>query len=155
MEVEMRHEARQVPSWLIFDVRQMKKPFAAFTIACVVGSTAVGCSCSPPPPPLDALKVAYSVFVGVPRSVRQLSESRKVFEFEVVEGLKGDLKSKVSVVTGIGNGDCGIPFSMGQRYLVYADRSEKQLSAHLCSRTTMLFNGSHDGEIDLLRKAKK
>lgn len=133
----------------------MKKYFAVFGIAMLLRTTAGACSCLPPPPPLESMDAAHAVFVGVPLAVQSIGERQRIFEFEVVESFKGDLKKRVKVVTGRGDGDCGIAFVIDHRYLVYANRSGRHLSAHLCTRTQMIYGSSHDTEVAILRAHRK
>jgi len=57
---------------------------------------------------------------------------------EVLNGVERDLK-EVEVVTGMGGGDCGYGFQVGEAYVVYAYRnSEGRLSTGICSRTRPL-----------------
>ena len=44
------------------------------------------------------------------------------FKFVVEKYYKGGYKSDtVNVITGLGNGDCGFPFKIGEDYLIYAN----------------------------------
>ena len=73
---------------------------------------------------------------------------RYTFEIEsIYKGRKKYSKQKISVVTGIGNGDCGFEFEKGQEYIVYTDWKDKYYSAgkkvnkflytNICKRTTL------------------
>ncbi|MCI0700094.1 MAG: hypothetical protein L0241_03290, partial [Planctomycetia bacterium] len=90
---------------------------------------------------------AQAVFVGtvVNRSpVRwELSDGSQqdgfASEFTVVKGWKGADSERIVVVSGIGTGDCGYPFEVGQTYLVYASLSSTdELSTNICTRTGSL-----------------
>ncbi len=70
-----------------------------------------------------------------------------VIVFETTKILKGkNTQIEVEIFTGIGNGDCGFPFKLNQRYVVYADWKDqhfngtekvpKFLYTDLCERTT-------------------
>jgi hypothetical protein len=53
----------------------------------------------------------------------------------------------LDVSTGAGGGDCGFGFDVGERYLVYAWRSESgELTTGICSRTKLLANAAEDVE---------
>lgn len=69
------------------------------------------------------------------------------FEIETIyKGRKKNRKQIISVVTGVGNGDCGFEFEKGQEYIVYTDWKDKYYSAgqrvtkflytDICKRTT-------------------
>lgn len=49
-----------------------------------------------------------------------LSGKHRVVEFEVSRVFRGANQERVSIVTGLGTGDCGYVFSPGASYLVYA-----------------------------------
>lgn len=55
---------------------------------------------------------------------------------------KGELPKEASITTGLGGGDCGIDFSKGLDYLVYAVESdfygEQSLVSTICDRTNEL-----------------
>ena len=89
--------------------------------------------------------------------------------FTIEESLKGINQKTVDVATGGGGGDCGYPFKSGERYLVYAYKSEgaaldasisrtviggssgmaAPLTANICSRTRPLSEATDD--IELIR----
>ena len=114
----------------------------------VLSSSAIACQCGATEPPAVALKSSSSVFSGRAVAVsdqygvfRRLGDRLSVsrpnassyeehlqrygFEitFEVSSVWKGPVKKRLVVFTGRGGGDCGIPFAVGSRYLVYADTS--------------------------------
>ena len=90
-----------------------------------------------------------------------------VAHFTIEESFKGIDQKTVDVATGGGHGDCGYPFKAGERYLVYAYKSEGDalnssisrtviggtgalsapLSANICSRTRRLEFASDDVEL--------
>ena len=78
-------------------------------------------------------------------TVTDISDYSFVFE---VEGLfKGALSSEVAVLTGIGRGDCGYQFQVGEKYLVYA-YGKNGLETNICTRTTNLSRADADlGEL--------
>lgn len=53
----------------------------------------------------------------------------------VQERFRGAANQTVEVVTGLGNGDCGFPFVVGERYLVYADEDGGLLYTNICYHT--------------------
>lgn len=58
--------------------------------------------------------------------------------FEVEETFKGRAMSTVEVDTGYGGGDCGYPFEVGRRYVVFAQGADEALGTGICSSTAPL-----------------
>ena len=119
------------------------------------------------------------MFVGLVTSVdedkveiNRFGETRTIrtglrAHFTIEESLKGISQKTVDVATGGGYGDCGYPFTAGERYLVYAYKSEGDalnssmsrtvigggsaltapLSANICSRTRRLQSATDDVEL--------
>ena len=121
------------------------------------------CSCAGNVPPCQAYWQASAVFVGTatgmtepPRltveEARRREDagedvwSRRVFTFAVERPLRGVEGTQVEVRTGMGGGDCGYGFRVGERYLVYAYRDEKtrELSTSICTRTRTLTRAGED-----------
>src|ERR1041385_658039 len=50
------------------------------------------------------------------------SGSHRAVTFNVLSSYRGNVSGKVSVLTGLGGGDCGFDFETGKQYLVYASR---------------------------------
>jgi hypothetical protein len=112
--------------------------FAALLLSNVPDARA--CTCVRPPPPREALAEAAAVFEGkvtsisttpVPGSYPQLLE----VEFEVTQVWKGQISRKAILRTATNDAACGIPFTVGTLYLVYAHDQQQTLLASLCSRT--------------------
>ncbi len=156
---------------------------ALFLLLCVAVDVDA-CTCARSGSPCSAFKETPVVFAGVVKSVDEqkaevLRFGRKetvrtglTAHFQVEETLKGIDAAEVDVVTGGGGGDCGYPFKVGERYLVYAYKSEagalgasmsrtvigprrrapsavNTLSATICSRTRPLTGALDD--LELLR----
>jgi len=123
----------------------MRIVLVASVFLLVSGSSAFACSClhSSGCPGLGG--PAYPVFIGTVIRVTDLAptgnfsflNSRKV-RIRVDEsfgGLPPDA-SEIDVLTGIGGGDCGIPFKPGETYLVQASVSDDGVPrAGICSAT--------------------
>lgn len=70
---------------------------------------------------------SYAVFVGKAVGVSVVEEGEyeggwmhRVFLFDVLEGFVGvEDKKSVEVLTGMGGGDCGLNFEIGETYFVY------------------------------------
>jgi hypothetical protein len=59
--------------------------------------------------------------------------------FDVSRSYRGPQQQKVRIRTGLGGGDCGFRFEVGEQYLVYAFAHESgQLSTGICSGTGLL-----------------
>lgn len=113
-------------------------------LAALLPCTAFACSCAQPGPPDEALNDATAVFAGrvvsvveAPRGGQGLPISRQV-RLEVSQLWKGPDATLIEVVTGQGDGDCGIGFQAGSEYLVYARTADGFLYTGLCSRTARL-----------------
>ena len=70
----------------------------------------------------------------------------RLVRLTVDQPVRGMQSAEVDVLTGLGGGDCGYGFRMGQRYLVYAYREEKskRLSTSICTRTRLLSEAEDD-----------
>jgi hypothetical protein len=118
--------------------------------ALLLPSPAAGCSCVQQRPACQAFWDPGAVFVGTVTSIGPADkdvdppfEGRRV-RFEIVEAFHGVTTSVVDVYTGMGGGDCGYPFVVGQRYLVYAYEAGARLTAGICSRTRPLSAATED-----------
>ena len=100
--------------------------------------------------------------LGHPTTAMSMTPSGKhrVVEFDVVRVFRGANQSQLSVVTGLGEGDCGYVFWPGDSYLVYASRGPNGLLfTSICSGTSgiedagtavRLLNGEKPTPDDLL-----
>jgi len=104
---------------------------------------AAACSCLPPPEPVAAAQSVDCVFQGKVLSVvdapkpDQYGLQNKIFTFEVVRTFKGQLDTKVNVVTADNEAACGRNFGVeGTEWLIYARLDDHgQLYDNLCSRS--------------------
>ena len=111
------------------------------------GTLAFACSCVRPGPTVEeALQGSDFVFIGqcISGELKKFKDTdvgeRYLvnFTFEIQKHLKGFSKSeKVVVETGIGFGDCGVPFRLGVSYLVYGHFENDILVTHICTRTRL------------------
>jgi hypothetical protein len=63
--------------------------------------------------------------------------SHRAVTFNVLRAYRGNASGKVSVLTGLGGGDCGFDFETGKQYLVYASRVNTEvLFTSICSGTS-------------------
>ncbi|WP_339251114.1 hypothetical protein NSQ43_13860 [Sporosarcina sp. FSL W8-0480] len=113
---------------------------------------AYACSCVMAPPPEEALDQADAVFTGevveIIENGKLIRGYGKTIHFKVNEVWKGIEGSEAVVTTGLHDGDCGLPFEKGKKYLVYASMSDmyvaNTLSTTICHRTTELAYATED-----------
>ena len=133
---------------------------------------ATACSCMPPPAPDESFDSADAVFLAevmaidrppvYPAWYYQLliaiddrfdtdfswQVNDLTAQLEVEASWKGVPTTRTAVRTGAGGGDCGYPFVVGHRYLIYAYRYAGSLSTGICSRTAAQAHAVED--IDFL-----
>src|SRR5262245_38785209 len=111
--------------------------------------TAYACICERPPLPCEAYWEVEAVFIGTAKELSWIEFEEKhddlvikrkqpVFSFSVDRAFRGVSGAKVAVLTGMGDGDCGYRFKIGEQYLVYAYRDQQKketLSTSICTRT--------------------
>jgi hypothetical protein len=108
------------------------------------------CSCMASGPPCEEFFRTDAVFVGTVRSISPIEGSGhhpqwpnsrvRLAVDRAFRGIDGDV---VELMTQPSGGQCGYPFRVGEKYVVYAHREgDKKLWASICSRT------SHIGEAD-------
>jgi hypothetical protein len=79
--------------------------------------------------------------VGSPSAAMSITPSGKhrVVEFDVARVFRGSNQPHLSVVSGLGTGDCGYMFWPGESYLVYASSGPRGLwFTSICSGTTSI-----------------
>src|SRR5260370_3411993 len=78
--------------------------------------------------------------IGGPSSAMSmtLSGKHRVVEFDVKRVFRGTHQEHVSIVTGLGTGDCGYVFWPGESYLVYATSSGGIWFTSICSGTNAI-----------------
>lgn len=93
-----------------------------------------------------AKKKAHVVFAGEVLEITEpVSKNFLLVKMRVKSSWKGAEDTEIVIVTGKGNGDCGYPFTVGQKYLVYAYQTTNgQLSTNVCQRTTLLSDAEKD-----------
>ena len=119
-----------------------------------LSAEAVACSCLGPPAPCQSYWEVPVIFAGtvsdistVERNKKRHFGSRRLVRFNVQEAYRGLNGTEAEVSTGLGDADCGYPFSEGAQYLVYAYRQEDgSLSTGICSRTRRLSDATDDLE---------
>jgi hypothetical protein len=95
-------------------------------------------------------------------SINPIFAGFKVFTISIENIYKGRYrKATIDVITGEGGGDCGYPFSIGEKYIIYTN-FDSELSAKnnltlksyytdICTRTTP----SNLNEIEVIKKYKR
>jgi hypothetical protein len=129
------------------------------------GGLLKACSCPMNMPPCQGYWQSSAVFAGMvtqlpsPNLSAELNKRESTFRsvrfaFSVVKAYRGDLENEVQVSSGLGGGDCGYPFRVGERYLVYAyvDPETKELSTSICTLTKSLVDAGKD--LDYIRTIK-
>lgn len=122
---------------------------------------AVACGCELPIPKLSlkqqvnkAQKKSAAVFTGrVLEITKQPQNFYVTVKLLVEDSWKGNLPQEVTITTGLGNGDCGYKFEVGESYLVFANgANENKLSTGICHRTKILSESAQD--LKILGKGK-
>ena len=134
----MKKKIRVIPFLLLVLVIVFFKPIPT-----------AACSCIMPPPADIALSEADAVFSGEVLEVNKSKENNgKTIVFKVGETWKGIDSTNISIFTGNDSASCGIDFTVGKEYLVYAhtldSTGESILSTTLCDRTAELANAGDD-----------
>lgn len=140
-------------------IRKFFLPMAiTLTVWLMSAASALACSCMGNPPPCQAYGNTAAVFVGTPielkpttvkhnESGRVYEYPQRVFVFRVEEGFRGVEATEVQVTTGMGGGDCGYNFQIGERYIVYAGRdANNTIITSICTRTRPLIEAGEDLE---------
>lgn len=117
-------------------------------------SPAQACTCAGVGTPCDNFGSASAVFAGTVTATRGKERTktdngdelgyRQLFKFSVDQSYLGVSGTEVEVLTGMGGGDCGYAFKIGERYLVYAFLYQNQLVTSICSRTKLFADANED-----------
>ncbi len=67
-----------------------------------------------------------------------------IWTFEVEDQQKGSVSAEQVVESASNSAACGINFTMGERYQVFANQNQTQLKASLCSGTKLLTDAGGD-----------
>ena len=110
----------------------------AASLLALAPPVARACSCTEPPPPREALAAAAAVFEGQVLEIVEAGPMRVRVRFRVTQHWKGVESEELTLLTAPDSPACGVPFAVGESWLVYGDGSEGGLSASLCSRTVRM-----------------
>ncbi|MDR1761739.1 MAG: hypothetical protein LBR55_04755 [Bacteroidales bacterium] len=135
-------------------------------------SKVFACSCIGERSVQEEVKYTDAVIVGTIISEKLIIKSNKEIyppvmlkQYSlVVENIyKGKITSDtVTVFTGVGNGDCGVNFTVGEKYIIYGQIADNDIPlpkrknifwTHICTRTT-LFQQKEITEIERYAKNK-
>lgn len=151
----------------MYDTMQKQFVFLIAILSISLSTSMFACSCIRERSVKEEIKYSDAVVVGTivsmqvltipdPDSDENLPSLSKYYEtsiarYELIvsEIYKGSLKTDTLIIyTGMGNGDCGIEFEIGKKYIVYGTlessfgvenaqmpKSENAVWAHICSRT--------------------
>src|SRR5258705_1790156 len=72
--------------------------------------------------------------------------SQRLVRLSIEDAVRGITGIEAEVATGLGGGDCGYEFKLGQRYLVdaYRDLKTNRLSTSICTRTRAFAEAADD-----------
>ena len=133
----------RLPRWFI--------PLAAVFLLLAPGASPLhACQCMSSGPPCQNYFQSDVVFVGTVRSITPVADddyqSRLRVEFDNAVPSRGVEGASVTVFTAEDAAACGYAFRRGERYVVYARRSNDgaRIHASICSRTRPLAEGSED-----------
>ena len=104
-----------------------------------------GCSCRERQPPCSQYATADVVFSGLVTKITPPNEGdfRETISFNVEKPFKGVSDNVVDITDS--RTSCSVSFKEGEKYLVYAYRSDdKKLYTSYCTRTTELSKGNDD-----------
>jgi hypothetical protein len=75
----------------------------------------------------------------IPADIEDDNSPEMQVSFDVSRSYRGEQQKNIRIRTGVGGGDCGFDFQVGEQYLVYAFADESgKLSTGICSGTALL-----------------
>ena len=135
-------------------MKQLTLLLLGFTL---LSGTAHGCICAEHIAPCQGYWDASVVFEGVvteissrPAETRQGegtgTPAEAIIHFTAEKYYRDNRGAEVQVSTGFGGGDCGYPFRIGERYLVYVQiyKGRQDLSTSICTLTKPLSEAKQD-----------
>lgn len=129
----------------------MRKEATVLVITALLGlchvDEAHACTCAPSPPTLEAVAEASAVFQGSILDIKPPATPAGEMVARVsVERVwkRSRTETVVEVHTPSSSAACGLAFTPGSRWLIYADEIEGNLRAVLCSRSRPLDAAGED-----------
>jgi hypothetical protein len=130
--------------------------FFALGLTMLAGEAAA-CECRGGITPCQEYFEASVVFLGVVTGSSKVTLDQgdyafpqRLFQFRLEQAYRGIAGKEVQVITGMGGGDCGYGFRLGEKYLVYAFRNkDNKLSTSSCTRTRPFSEAQED--LDYIR----
>jgi len=114
----------------------------------LVPCTAYACSCLPPGAPDVELNRSTAVFAGRVASITPVNRGgvgpQLQVGFDVSQSWKGPAAASIEVLTSESSASCGVTFTQGSEYVVYANDAEGFLNTSLCSRTRAVADADED-----------
>jgi len=106
----------------------------------LIYSDLLACSCSSLIPRINkrAITNAKDIFIGKVIKIEQNDSHSKRIVFQIVEALKTDSATTISVFTGLGGGDCGLTVEEGQEWYIFSYEENAQAWAGICGRSALL-----------------
>ncbi|TGE22029.1 hypothetical protein E5K00_17400 [Hymenobacter aquaticus] len=136
----------------------MKTVLLAIVLICFAQQVEA-CSCGP----VSRIKQkdlvnAELIFIGKLVRIDSLDLSDRRLVFEVISAIKTNGAKQLSVVTGYGNGDCGLDVELGQEWYIFAEPREGNARAMMCGRSFLMSQttalvGSYTGYDDAAMEA--
>lgn len=124
---------------------------AALGLVTLSPDKAVACECQASGPPCQNAFRVDAVFVGTARAMSTIPRTpnspslHRVVVFTIERAFRGVQDALVEVTTGMGGGDCGYAFKVGERYVVYAYKmNDGRLGTGTCTRTRLVSQAADD-----------
>lgn len=135
--------------------------FAFFTV--LNTSDIFACSCSLPignkstkQQVEESYKNSTAVFIGeVVEAIKKPNTYFFQVKLKVDNSWKNDLQGEIILITGQSSGDCGFPFQIGEKYLVYAYGAKDRLGTNICTRTSVFESNEDVAFLNKIKKIKK
>jgi hypothetical protein len=128
----------------------MRATLALLALMALYPTPADACSCIGPQPACAAVWTSDAVFSGTVLRITS-RDFRQLVTFRVDRMWRSNADTSadtLEIETGIGGGDCGFPFRMDRKYLVYASKDVPnhtgRLSTGICSNTRDLDHAGDD-----------
>ena len=137
------------------------------TFSLIISKNANCCYCIDSAIISDSFKNSSLIFNGLILSVRDESPKPersyyRIYTVQIEKIYKGHYQRKtIEILTGYGDGDCGIEFNIGEKYIIYASIQSLNLSkkntktktyyTNECTRT----NRFNENEVAEIKKYKR